>query len=226
MDHIIRTEGVTKSYRSGGDTIYALKDVSICVPSKSLTVLKGRSGSGKTTLLNLIGALERPDKGMIFLKSIELTYMTDSVRDRLRRKDIGYIFQSVALMPSMSAYENVEFTLRISGYDRKKRSERAKTCLSMLGMQSRMHHKPSELSGGEQQRVAIARAMAHEPLLILADEPTAELDTHLGLQVVRIFKELVETQKISVLMTTHDPNMAEVADHVFSLEDGEIIDDK
>lgn len=226
MEHIVKTEDITKSYRSGSETIYALKNVSVTIPSGRMTVLKGRSGSGKTTLLNLIGALEKPDKGRIYLKDRDITKISDNNRDMLRRNDIGYVFQSVALMPSMSAYENIEFTLRISGYERKKRADRAKECLSLMGLHSRMHHMPSELSGGEQQRVAIARAMAHEPLLILADEPTAELDTHLGLQVVRIFKDLVESHGISVLMTTHDPNMAEIADIVFNLEDGEIVDDR
>lgn len=139
---------------------------------------------------------------------------------------MGFVFQSVALISLMSAYENVEFGLRIAGYDSKARKKRAEECLDMVGLAKRMHHRPSEMSGGEQQRVAIARAIAHKPQLVFADEPTAEVDTHMALQIVRIFRSLVESEGLTIVMTTHDPSMIDIADHVITLEDGEIVDER
>lgn len=143
----------------------------------------------------------------------------------MRRKKVGFVFQSVALIPMMTAYENVEYSLRLSEYEGDYR-ERVEECLKMVGLAARMHHMPEELSGGEQQRVAIARAIAHKPKVIFADEPTAELDTNTGLQVVKIFKELVEQDHVTVVMTTHDVGLMEIGDKVFELEDGEIISER
>lgn len=150
--------------------------------------------------------------------------MSEAKRDNLRREDMGFVFQSVALISLMSAYENVEFGLRISEYDRKDRKKRAEECLSFVGLGKRMDHKPHELSGGEQQRVAIARAIAHKPKVLFADEPTAELDTAMGLQIMKVFRDLVEKEGATIVMTTHDPNMMELGDCVCTLEDGELID--
>jgi putative ABC transport system ATP-binding protein len=186
----------------------------------------GASGSGKTTLINMLGALDRPDSGIIQFKDTDITTAGERFKNELRRKHMGFVFQSVALISMMSAYENVEFGLRIAGIDSKSRSERVKECLSLVGLSKRTEHRPHELSGGEQQRVAIARAIAHKPDIIFADEPTAELDTHMGLQVVKVFKSLVEREGLTVVMTTHDPSMIDIADHVLTLEDGEIIDAK
>lgn len=136
---------------------------------------------------------------------------------------MGFIFQSVALMPLMSAYENVDFGLRVAGFDSKERKKRAEECLNIVGLKKRMHHRSHELSGGEQQRVAIARAIAHKPKVVFADEPTAELDTHMGLQVMKVFKSLVEDEGLTVVVATHDINMMEIADMVYSLEDGQVI---
>lgn len=136
---------------------------------------------------------------------------------------MGFVFQSVALMPLMSAYENVDFGLRIAGFDPKERKKRAEECLSIVGLKKRMHHRSHELSGGEQQRVAIARAIAHKPKVVFADEPTAELDTHMGLQVMKVFKSLVEDEGLTVVVATHDINMMEIADMVYSLEDGQVV---
>jgi putative ABC transport system ATP-binding protein len=224
MSCIIKTENLSRDFRSGNMVVHALKNVSIEIEKGKLTILRGRSGSGKTTLINLLGALDRPNSGTVDFNGIDITRAGERVRNELRRKHMGFVFQSVALISMMSAYENVEFGLRIAGISAKGRSERARKCLSLVGLARRMDHRPHELSGGEQQRVAIARAIAHNPDVVFADEPTAELDTHMGLQVVKLFKNLVEMEGLTVVMTTHDPSMIEIADHVLTLEDGEIID--
>ena len=223
---IIRTENVCRVFQTGKMTVHALKDVNVSIRSGTLTMLRGRSGSGKTTLMNSLGALDRPTSGKVFFADEELTAMSDAARDRFRAHDIGFVFQSVALISTMSALENVDFSLRVNRYDPKKRLERAQECLSLVGLGKRMTHRAHELSGGEQQRVAIARAFAHQPRVIFADEPTAELDTNMGLQIVRLFRELIDQSGLTVVMTTHDPNMMELADHVYTLEDGEIVDER
>jgi putative ABC transport system ATP-binding protein len=210
----------------GGETVHAVKNASISIQEGTLTILTGRSGSGKTTLINLLGALDKPSGGKIYFNEREITTIQESERDEIRRKHIGFVFQSIALISLMSAYENVEFALRVAGFQQKDRKQRAEECLKYVGLQKRMHHRPHELSGGEQQRVAIARAISHEPEVVFADEPTAELDTHTGLQVVKLFKNLVEREAITVVMATHDPSMIDVADQVLSLVDGEIVDER
>lgn len=206
--------------------MHAVKNASISIQEGTLTILTGRSGSGKTTLINLLGALDKPSGGKIYFNEREITTIQESERDEIRRKHIGFVFQSIALISLMSAYENVEFALRVAGFQQKDRKQRAEECLKYVGLQKRMHHRPHELSGGEQQRVAIARAISHEPEVVFADEPTAELDTHTGLQVVKLFKNLVEREAITVVMATHDPSMIDVADQVLSLVDGEIVDER
>lgn len=222
MSEIIRAVNVLRSFKTGNETIYAVKNLSLVVKKSALTILRGRSGSGKTTLINLLGAIDRPTSGNIYLYGKDITSMNDGERDELRRKNIGFVFQSGALLSNMSAYENVEFGLRIAGFDSKNRKTRAEECLKLVGLGKRITHFPYELSGGEAQRVAIARAIAHKPEIIFADEPTAALDTNMGLQVVRTFKELVQKEGLTVVMTTHDPNMMEIADYVYTLQDGEI----
>ncbi len=225
MGPIISAQNVSRRFQSGKDIIYALKGINMEIEKGKLTILKGRSGSGKTTLMNLYGALDRPTSGNIFLDNTDITKLSERQCDKLRRTNIGFVFQSVALISMMSAYENVEFGLRVAGYDANKRKARSEECLHLVGLGKRMHHRPNEMSGGEQQRVAIARAVAHKPKIVFADEPTAELDTHMGLQIVKLFKELVVSEGITVLMTTHDAGMMEVADKIFTLEDGEIVDE-
>ena len=219
-ERIYRTEDLTRCFQSGRETIAVLQDINLVVPRHSLTMFKGRSGSGKTTLINLLGALDRPTDGRIYFGDEDITDMPDRRRDLLRRRNMGFIFQSVALIASMTAYENVEFGLRVAGFDRRGRKARAEEALEMVGLEKRMKHRTQELSGGEQQRVAIARAIAHRPTVVFADEPTAELDTNMGLQVVSLFRSLVEKEGLTVIMTTHDPNMIELADLVFSLDSG------
>lgn len=221
---MIRTENISRQFQSGREIVYALRDINMEIQPKALTILRGRSGSGKTTLINLMGALDTPTRGKIYFNDTEITRLSEIRRDNLRRNDMGFIFQSIALMPLMTAYENVEFSLRVAGYDPKDRKKRAEDCLTMVGLQKRMHHLPQELSGGEQQRAAIARAIAHRPDIVFADEPTAELDTSMGLQVVKVLKDLVTDEGLTVIMTTHDPSMIEIADYVYTLEDGMIID--
>ena len=219
-DNIILAEGIKRGFPSGGDIFWALGGVTLAIPRGGLTILRGRSGSGKTTLMNILGGLDRPTEGKVFIDGEEITAMSEAERDAIRRKKIGFVFQSVALVSMMSAYENVEFGMRISGYSRTKRKERAEECLHLVGLSSRMKHMPQELSGGEQQRVAIARAIAHRPAVLFADEPTAELDTLTGLAVVKTFRELVEKEGVTVVMTTHDVGLMDAADVVYELSDG------
>jgi putative ABC transport system ATP-binding protein len=223
---ILWTEDLNKEFQSGRETVYALNKVNIRVVSGKFTILRGRSGSGKTTLINLLGGLDTPTAGRVFFKGMQISNMPALKRDEIRRKDFGFIFQSIAIISIMSAYENVEFGLRVAGYNPAYRKKRAEECLKLVGLGKRMYHRSHELSGGEQQRVAIARAIAHRPGVVFADEPTAELDTHTGLQVVKLFKTLVEKEGLTIVMSTHDPSMVEVADCVYTLEDGEIIDEQ
>ncbi len=222
-ENMIVVKDVSRGFEVGGDQLFwALKHINMEIPRGHLTILRGRSGSGKTTLMNILSALDLPTEGTVFLGENELPTLSEKARTMLRRKEVGYIFQSVALIPMMTAYENVEFSLRLAGYkgDWKARVEE---CLHMVGLGNRMHHMPQELSGGEQQRVSIARAIAHKPAVLFADEPTAELDTNTGLQVVKIFKELCHNEGVTIIMTTHDTGLMEIGDRVYELEDGEVV---
>ena len=222
MSQIIRAENLSREFPSGREVVHALSEVNMEVESGTLTILRGRSGSGKTTLINLIGALDQPTAGRIWFDGQEITALSEGKRDELRKNDMGFVFQSIALIPLMTAYENIEFGLRVAEFDPGKRRDRAEECLSMVCLQKRMHHRPQELSGGEQQRVGIARAIAHRPKVVFADEPTAELDTNMGLQVIKVFKDLVQQEGLTVVMTSHDPSMVGIADRVYTLEDGRI----
>ncbi len=219
-DIILKTEQLCRQFQSGHEIITVLDQVNIQVPRQSLTMFKGRSGSGKTTLINLLGALDRPTSGQVFFEGRDITSLSDRQRDQLRRQQMGFVFQSVALITTMTAFENVEFALRVAGVEAHQRKIRAEEVLELVGLEKRMKHRTQELSGGEQQRVAIARAIAHRPTVVFADEPTAELDTNMGLQVVSLFRSLVEKEGLTIIMSTHDPNMIELADLVFSLDSG------
>ena len=220
---ILTTENLCRDFGTGAERIRVLKNISISIEEGKLTMLRGRSGSGKTTLMNSLGALDYPTSGSVFFGGQDIAKLSGPKRDALRRRDIGFIFQNIALIAAMSAYENVDFGLRISHLPYAERRKRVEESLTLVGLGKRMSHRPQELSGGEQQRVAIARAIAHRPKLLFADEPTAELDTQMGLRVLSLFRELVEREGLTIVMTTHDPNMMELADHVYTLEDGEII---
>ena len=224
MDNIITVEGVSKGFPlPDGNTFWALSDINMEIPQGKLTILRGRSGSGKTTLMNIIGALDDPTKGRVIFDGQEITGWNEETKGQFRRYHIGFVFQSVALIPMMTAYENVEFALRLANYNGD-RVARATECLHMVGLQSRMNHMPEEMSGGEQQRVAIARALCHRPKVIFADEPTAELDTNTGLMVMKIFQELIEREGITIVMTTHDTGLMELGDRVYEIEAGELVD--
>lgn len=218
----ITIQGVKRCFHTKAGDFWALKGIDAQIPRGKLTILKGRSGSGKTTLLNILGALDRPTQGSVIFDGRNLNQISEHGRAKIRRKEIGFVFQSVALIPMMNAQENVEYALRMAGA-REKRSQRALECLKMVGLAQRAHHMPQELSGGEQQRVAIARAIAHRPKIIFADEPTGELDTVTGLQVVKIFKDLIAAEGVTIVMTTHDTGLMEIGDAVYELEDGELI---
>ena len=219
---ILRAEGIRRVFGSGAGAVTALDGVGLSIRQGTITALVGRSGSGKTTLLNILCALDEPTAGRVWWDGEELTAMSAKRRDALRRREIGIVFQSFGLMPLMSAYENVEFGLRVAGV--RGGRERAERALEMVGMKERMKHRPPELSGGEQQRVAIARAIAHEPKLLIADEPTAELDSRMGLQIIRVFRDLVKRFGMTVVLTTHDPGIMELVDQVIALEDGRIVE--
>lgn len=221
MSDIITVKGLNRIFPISGGELHVLKDITFSVPEKGLAILKGRSGSGKTTLINLLGALDTPTSGEIIIAGNKVSEMSESEKELLRRKTIGFVFQSVSLIPMMSAYENVEFALRLAGV-KEGRKERATQCLKMVGLAGRMHHMPAEMSGGEQQRVAIARAIAHKPKVIFADEPTAELDSATAATVVKLFKDLVEKEGVTIVMTTHDMGLMSAADVVLALDDGEI----
>lgn len=222
MKSIMRAEHVSRCFKTQGGDFWALKDISLEIPQEKLTILRGRSGSGKTTLLNILSALDQPTEGSVWFQEKQLEKMDEKSRTKLRRNEIGFVFQSVALVPMMTALENVDFALRMAKYPGD-RTKRAMECLKMVGMAQRADHMPQELSGGEQQRVAIARAIAHQPKILFTDEPTGALDTMMGLTVVKLFKELTEQEGVTIVMTTHDVGLMELGDRVYELEGGELI---
>ncbi|MEJ5313250.1 MULTISPECIES: ABC transporter ATP-binding protein [Anaerolinea] len=219
---IVKVSGVTRIYEVGSSQVIALKDVSLEIPQGILAALKGRSGSGKTTLLNMIGGLDSPTQGEVELFGIRLSELDEEAKTELRRQRLGFVFQSFAIMPMFSAVENVELMLRIANKqaDRHKLAMRA---LEIVGLGPWAHHRPWELSGGQQQRVAIARALATRPDLIIADEPTGELDSTTGRQIMALFRYIAVKEGITVLMATHDPMIEEYAHMVVDLRDGQIL---
>ena len=224
MSIILSTKDICRDFTTGNNIVVnALKNINIDIEEGKLTVLRGPSGSGKTTLINILGALDKPSSGEVWFGNSDITKLSEKKRDRLRRFDMAFVFQSVALMSAMTAYENVEFGLRLAKVPFSERDGRTREVMKNVNLDKRMFHRPGELSGGEQQRTAIARAIAHKPKTVFADEPTAELDSATSLHIVKLFKELVEKEGMTIVMTTHDPSMMEVADKVYTLEDGEIV---
>lgn len=225
MKHIIDARNVCRDFQIGdGSTVHALKGINLQIEPNRLSVLRGRSGSGKTTLINILGALDRSTSGEVLFLDNDITKLADKDRDKLRRVDMAFVFQSVALISTMTAFENVEFALRLTNLPYKERVERAKQSLVQVGLEKRMNHRPGEMSGGEQQRVAIARAISHSPKIIFADEPTAELDSPTAMAVMKLFQDIVHQNDLTIVMTTHDTAMMEMADIVYTLEDGVISD--
>lgn len=229
MENAIIAQNIKRYFKAGdGTTVHALDGVSMEIKKGTLAILKGRSGSGKTTLLNILSALDMPTEGSVKFLDKNLEQMTEKDREMLRRYEMGFVFQSIALIPTMTAYENVEFALRLAKTDvinanTENTQDRVSELLERVGLSKRMDHMPDQLSGGEQQRVAIARAVAHHPKVVFADEPTGALDTAAGFEVMRLFRELIDDEGITIVMTTHDPNLMELGDEVFELSDGIVI---
>lgn len=223
-DVLIEISGVNRIFPVPGGEFQALKDINAEIKRGTLTVLRGRSGSGKTTLMNIVGALDDPTSGYVCIEGRTLSSMSDKAKENLRRKEMGFVFQAVSLIPTMNAFQNVEFSMRLAGIKPgKERDKRVEECLKLVGLGNRMHHMPAEMSGGEQQRVAIARAIAHHPKVIMADEPTAELDSAMAAQVTRLFKEMTRKEGITILMTTHDVGLMDAGDMIIELENGQRI---
>jgi len=217
---LVQIEEVTRVYSVDGQDVSALKGVSLSFARGTFVALKGRSGSGKTTLLNLVGGLDQPSSGSVIFDGQPLSTFDEQALTLLRRHRLGFVFQSFALFPTYSAFENVEVMLRLTGLARKPRVERTMHALHLVGLTQWKDHRPEEMSGGQQQRVAIARAIAHLPDLILADEPTGELDSETTHQIFALFRYLVDTEKLTILAATHDPIIDEYADLILNLQDG------
>ncbi len=220
---IIRVEDVSRDFEVGSEVIRAVRDVSFTVDKGDFLAIIGRSGSGKTTLLNLIAGLDRPTSGHVFLEGEDVSVMTEAQLTELRRHKLGFVFQSFGLLPLLSAYENVEIALRIAGAGIRERGRRSQEVLDLVGLGRRAQHRPYELSGGEQQRVAIARALANKPAIILADEPTGELDSSTAQSIFRLLVQIVATENVTILTTTHDRLVMEKAQHVIELSDGMLL---
>jgi ABC-type lipoprotein export system ATPase subunit len=219
---IVRCEGVERAYELGREKVLALKGIDLELRRGDLVGLMGRSGSGKTTLLNLIGGLDRPTAGRVWIEGQSVGELSDQQATELRRHRIGYIFQSFALLPVLSALENVELPMHIAGVSARQRRRRAMELLDLVGLARRMHHRPFELSGGEQQRTAIARSLVNRPSLILADEPIAELDSVTGLQVLKLLMRIRDVENVTIVIATHDATIHEVADRTYHIIDGRI----
>jgi putative ABC transport system ATP-binding protein len=218
----IQIEKVSKVYRIGEVETRALNDVSLNIGEGEFTALVGPSGSGKTTLLQLIGCLDKPDRGTVKIKGQDVTRFSANQRADLRRKEIGFIFQFFALVPVLNAYENVELPLLLSNVKAAERRARVTELLSAVGLADRARHRPDQMSGGEQQRVAIARALAPRPVMVLADEPTANLDTENGRQAMEIMQRLNEQTGTAFIFATHDPRVVAYARRVIKLRDGRV----
>jgi ABC-type lipoprotein export system ATPase subunit len=221
-ESIIRTEDLERVYRSRGREVHALRGLDLTIPEGEYVAFQGRSGSGKTTLINCIGGLDRPSAGEVYFRGNPLSALSERQITRLRRIEFSFVFQSFALLPTFSAYENVELPLRIQGLPRRERRERTMRCLAVVGLSKWANHRPYEMSGGQQQRVAVARALVTRPEVILADEPTGELDSATGRQIMSLFQKISIEEDVTVVMVTHDPVVAEYASLIYHLSDGQV----
>ncbi|WP_233169093.1 MULTISPECIES: ABC transporter ATP-binding protein [Streptomyces] len=219
---MVRVENLHRTYGSGAGAVHALRGVSFEVPRGELVALKGRSGSGKTTLLNLVGGLDEPDEGRISLDGTDLAGLDEDGLLALRRDRMGFVFQSFGLIPILTAAENVGVPLRLRRAPVKERDERVELLLALVGLADHAAQRPTELSGGQQQRVAIARALANRPALLIADEPTGQLDAETGLSVMELLRAVVRAEGVTALVATHDTQLLGLADRVLELHDGEI----
>ena len=219
---IIEVKGVTRTFRLGTVDVLAVRNVDLSIPRGRFITLVGRSGSGKTTLLNLMAGLDTPTSGTVLFEGQDISKFGERQVNDLRRRRLGIVFQSFALLPLLSAYENVELPLRISGVPGAERVSRAQEVLDMVGLGRRANHRPFELSGGEQQRVSIARAMAMRPDVLLADEPTGELDSDNAGAIFGLFREMVDREHMTVVATTHDQTLLDLADDIYRFHDGRL----
>ncbi|GGX81087.1 ABC transporter ATP-binding protein [Streptomyces anandii] len=219
---MVRVENVHKSYGQGAAAVHALRGVSFEVPRGELVALKGRSGSGKTTLLNIVGGLDQPDEGSVHVDGSDLGGLGEDGLLALRRDRVGFVFQSFGLLPILTAAENVGVPMRLRRADPREREERVELLLSLVGLADHARQRPGELSGGQQQRVAIARALANDPVLLMADEPTGQLDAETGLAVMELLRAVVHSRRVTALVATHDAALLDLADRVLELRDGEV----
>ncbi len=222
VPYIIQTFDLRRVYKIGQGEVHALRGVDLRLPAGQFVALKGRSGSGKTTLLNCLSGLDRPTSGRVEVMGHDLAKLDDKLLTNWRSKQVGFVFQSFGLIPTLSAYENVELMTRIAGVPGVERHARTLKVLGLTGLARWMHHRPYELSGGQQQRVAIARALANKPRLLLADEPTGELDSNTGREILTLFREVVEQEKLTLLISSHDPMIDGFVDSIMQLKDGQI----
>ncbi len=223
---IIKTEHLSRYYKQGPVQVHALQDVNLVIEKGDFAVIAGPSGSGKTTLLNMIGALDKPSAGKVWLDGHEITNLSRRQTSHLRRDRIGFVFQFYNLIPVLTAYENAEFVLLLKGVDHDTRKEKVLTLLKKVGLEGLEKRKPHELSGGQQQRVAIARALASDPAVILADEPTANLDSHPEEGLMDLMEDLNREMEMTFLFSSHDPDVIKRARRLIVLRDGEILSDE
>lgn len=219
---MIELRDVTKVYELGGEKIYALNSVQLVIADGDFIVVAGPSGSGKSTLANIIGGLDTPDKGQVLVDGKDIAKLTDRALSNYRNKKIGFIFQSFNLQPTFTALENVTVPLILAGMSYTERKRRAQTCLKAVGLEDRMKHRPNQLSGGQRQRVCIARALANNPKMIIADEPTGNLDSIKGAEIIDLLKKLNDDNGITLLIITHDQVVAKQAKRVFTIRDGKL----
>jgi putative ABC transport system ATP-binding protein len=220
---VVQTEDLWRVYKVGTQQVPALRGVNLNIEPGRFVAVKGRSGSGKTTLLNCVGGLDHPTSGLVRVFGHDLAELHGEQLTRWRRERVGFVFQSFGLLPTLSAYENVELMLRIVGVHGNERRERALHCLGLVGLAKWAQHRPYEMSGGQQQRVGIARALANTPQLILADEPTGELDSTTAREILALFRRIVEEERVTLVMATHDALVDEYVDEVLQLKDGQIV---
>ncbi len=221
---MIKLQNVSKTYTLSGINVNAVKSVNLNINQGEFASIMGPSGSGKSTMMNILGCLDIPSNGDYFLDNVEVGKLDDNQLAQIRGEKVGFIFQTYNLLPRISAFDNVMMGLAYTSNTKSK--DKVVEALSKVGLEKRMHHKPAEMSGGEQQRVSIARALVKNPLLVLADEPTGALDTKTGSEIMEILKQLNKDSKITVLIVTHEPHIAEQTNRIISFRDGEIINDK
>jgi putative ABC transport system ATP-binding protein len=220
---LLTVRGVHRTFGSGPAAVHALRDISFEVEPGTMVALVGRSGSGKTTLLNVIGGLDRPDHGEVTVDGVEVTALDEDGLSQLRRERVSYVFQNFGLIPVLSAAENVGVPLRLARAEPADRERRVELLLELVGLAGQAAQRPGELSGGQQQRVAIARALAASPRLLIADEPTGQLDAETGLAVMALIRGIVESEGVTALVSTHDPVMMALADRVVRIADGQLV---